>query len=298
MYGRRVRIRRGILACLLIASLSVLISLRQTKASAQRAERASEIARRDSDSITPVRYRDHLFTGATVTHDIAYRQTFDHDGHPITLRLDTYAPSGDDATNRPAVLWFHSGGFTAGSKAEETPYATDFAKRGYVSIAVDYRLRPLTPWFDLPLRQASARDAYDDAAAAVTWTRAHAASLGIDPSKIFAAGYSAGAITAFDLAYPPPGAAEVEIAGAVAIAGYTYGLPAAGAPPVLEFHGTEDPLIPYALGKSSCEQANGAGNRCELVTYTGGGHDIGTVRRIDIENRTAEFLAPLTDPSR
>ena len=276
-------------------------TLHQTKAVAQRVVRASGIIQeRDSSAqaaIAPDRYRRHLFTKVNVTHNVAYRQTVDHDGHPITLKLDVYAPSADTLKDRPVVLWFHSGGFIAGTKAEESKYATDFAQRGYVSIAVDYRQRPRMAWFDMAQREAAARDAYDDAAAAVNWVHAHASTYGIDPAKIVAAGYSAGAITAFDLAYPPPGAPSVSIAGAVTIAGYTYGRPVAGRPPVLDFHGTADPMIPYSLGTASCDQARSVGNRCDVVSYQGASHDIGNVRREAIEERAADFVAWLTDQS-
>ena len=164
------------------------------------------------------RYRNHVFTNVTVNHDV----TFDR-----TDKLDVYAPSGDTDTARAAVAWFHPGGFTEGDKANEADVANDLARRGYVVFVVDYTLNPTLQWFDMNGRVAAARVADLEAHAAIAWIKHNAKHYGVDPSLVFAGGYSAGAIIAFDLDYGPAPARE-RVAGAFAIAGYTNEHRAAG----------------------------------------------------------------------
>lgn len=242
---------------------------------------------------TGSRYYDHRFGAVAVRRGIVYRRAIRADGRAVALHLDVYVPAGDTARNRAAIVWLHPGGFTGGDRTDMAAFARDDAERGFVAITVDYRLRPKMQWFDLPRRQAAARDAHVDAVAAIEFVQRHADQYGIDPSLVFAGGYSAGAITAFDLAYPPAGAPRVALAGVVPISGYGNGTPAAGAPPVLAFQGTTDPLVPYALAVRTCTEARRARDDCRLVTFTGSGHDIGTTMLAAISDSAAAFLAAI-----
>ena len=239
------------------------------------------------------RYYDHRFGTVAVRRGIVYRRAVRADGRTVALHLDVYTPAKDAARNRAAIVWLHPGGFTDGDRTDMAAFARDDAERGFVAIAIDYRLRPTVQWFDLVGRQAAARDAYVDAVAAIEFVQRHADEYGIDPSLVFAGGYSAGAITAFDLAYPPDGARRVALAGVVPISGYGNGTPAAGAPPVLAFQGTTDPLVPYALAVRTCTEARRAGDDCTLVTLAGAGHDIGTTMFPAISDTAAAFLAAI-----
>ena len=245
------------------------------------------------------RYRDHVFTHVAVTHDVTY------DGAD---KLDIYAPSGDTDMARAAVAWFHPGGFTEGDKANEADLANDLARRGYVVFVVDYTLNPKLQWFDMVGRVRAARVADLEGNAAITWIKNRAPQYGVDPSLVFAGGYSAGAIIAFDLDYgPAPGRERVagaskarniselpqRIAGAFAIAGYTDEIPQPGAPPMLDFHGTNDALIPRSLARHSCASAGHAGDSCTIDTYGGLGHEIGYTHRAAILDHASAFLASL-----
>jgi predicted esterase len=238
------------------------------------------------------RYRDKTFKGVTVTHDVVYGQAVDHAGINDTLRLDIYQPAHDSRARRAAILWLHPGGFTTGDKSIEAVYANDFGRRGYVSVAIDYRLRPKMQWFDFNERPYAARDAYDDATSALVWIAHHAEEYRIDPRLIFAAGYSAGAITAQELASPPDGS-ETNVAGVMSIAGYGMFPARPGQPPRLLFHGTHDWLVPYALDIRSCAQAKLVRDDCDLVTFTNGEHDIGYVKVAPIADETARFFSAI-----
>lgn len=233
------------------------------------------------------RYLDEVFSDVTVTKDVVYRRTTDPEGEPLDLRIDIYAPAGDTASSRPAMLWMHGGYFTSGDKSNMAPFAEAMARRGYVSASVQYRLG------SDPNIGVRAEDAYEDLRAAVDWLVDHAEEYGVDPRAIAAGGYSAGAVTALNLAYGPDRAAgdASGVAAAVSLAGVqTTGTLEAGEPPSLFFHAPDDGTVPYSAGRKVCDQALIAGIVCEFVTYEGVGHGLTTFDR-DITRRTADFLA-------
>jgi acetyl esterase/lipase len=258
--------------------------------------RATE-AERGSEATAPLtfggpgeprgRYLDAVFPDVQVDRDIVYRDTVDARGNPVHLALDVYRPVGDSATRRPVVMWMHGGFFIGGDKSHGARLATDYARRGYVAVSVDYRLRPsASQWRDSYL---ASLDAYDDALAAVEWLRDHAAEYGIDPDAIVAAGFSAGAVTAANLAYLPGarGPATSPVAAAIPEAGLLYTAPEAGDPPILAFHGTDDTVTPFANIERVCDLAAPAGVACELVTYAGGDHGSS---QADVVQRSTRFI--------
>jgi acetyl esterase/lipase len=234
------------------------------------------------------RYVDPVFTNVTTTKDITYRNTTDAQGNPVTLKLDVYRPENDKVTsNRPAVIWGFGGAWMAGNKDQLAPYAIDSAKRGYVAITIDYRIRPGGgPVLDL------AGDAYDDTLASVEFVKAHAAEYGVNPDAIVVAGYSAGAINALDVAFWPGerGPATSPVAGAVAIAGFSFGQPADGDPPIVMFQGDKDTLVPYGTADNTCRATRAAGNSCRFWIYAGSGHEIGATKAAQIMERTADWI--------
>lgn len=234
------------------------------------------------------RYLDVTFPEVEVDRDIVYRDTVDARGNPVSLALDVYRPAGDTATSRPTVMWMHGGFFSGGDKSHGARIATDYARRGYVAVSVNYRLRPFAShWRDTYL---ASLDAYDDAVAAVEWLRVHAADYGIDPEAIVAGGFSAGAVTAVNLAYLPGqrGPATSPVAAAIPEAGLLYTAPAEGDPPILAFHGTDDGVTPFDNLDHVCGLASSVGIACDLVTYAGGDH--GTSRG-DVVQRGTTFMA-------
>lgn len=96
------------------------------------------------------------------------------------LKLDLYRPAGRPPL--PVVLIVHGGGWIAGDRTMERPFAKHLAARGYVAVPVSYRLG--TPGrFPAPIH---------DLKEAVRWLRAHAADYGIDGAHIGIVGGSAG----------------------------------------------------------------------------------------------------------
>jgi len=109
-------------------------------------------------------------------------------GGSTDLTLDVYQPPAGVASKRMAVIHLFGGGFYTGNK--NAGYIINDAKalgaRGYTNISANYRLQTQGSW---PAQ-------LHDVKAAIRWTRANAARLGIDANKIAVAGYSAGGMLA------------------------------------------------------------------------------------------------------
>ena len=238
------------------------------------------------------RYLDHVFDEVDVTRDIVYRTTTDYRGNTVDLHLDIWQPRGDTLSSRPLMMWMHGGYFVFGDKSSMDYYAREFARRGYVAVSLQYRLRSGIPISDVGGLVAAGYDAYEDATAAIEWLNAHADEYGIDPDKIAAGGYSAGAVTGLNLAYLPGqrGPSSSVIDAAVSIAGLTFGAPDPGEPPAIAFHGTNDTTLPISGAETACLRALAVGIHCEVVPYEGSGHEIESTKRRDIVRRTADFL--------
>jgi acetyl esterase/lipase len=122
-----------------------------------------------------------------VEKDIAYKSGDAlSDYEKSRCKLDLYLPASGDKF--PAMVWFHGGGLTGGSKEGTTKlFAERFARAGIAVAAVNYRLSPKATY-----------PAYiDDAAAAFAWVKSHAAEQHIDPKRVFVAGHSAGGYLTF-----------------------------------------------------------------------------------------------------
>ncbi|MBB3110107.1 acetyl esterase/lipase [Paenibacillus phyllosphaerae] len=119
---------------------------------------------------------NHDLSGGTIRTALA-----EIEGSNGTIQVRIYTPVGDRV--RPAVLFFHGGGFIGGSvDTVENPCKSLAQKADAVVINVDYRLAPEHPW------PAGLTDCYDT----VRWAFDHADELGVDRTRITVAGDSAG----------------------------------------------------------------------------------------------------------
>ena len=235
----------------------------------------------------PLRYRDVIFTGVSVTSDLTYGSAPDLQGNPVTLTLDLYRPTGDTQTRRPAIVWIHGGGFSGGDKTR-SPFpalARQFAKRGYVAASINYRLLGTERCAGVqPVPQScmdAALAAQHDAQAAVRWLRANAGTYKVDATRIGMSGESAGGVTSTLVGLRPddpgtsgnPGPSSA-ISGFVSISG---GVPdgvfaSAGDAPGLLFHGDADTTVPLSFSTSTTAAMEKARVPVFLQVLAGAGH--------------------------
>jgi acetyl esterase/lipase len=95
--------------------------------------------------------------------------------------LDLYVPSEHEKP-LPLVVFIHGGGWEHGSHRGYRPAAMAFAKRGFATATVEYRLAG----------EAMFPAALYDVKAAIRWLRAHAHKYHLDPKRFGITGGSAG----------------------------------------------------------------------------------------------------------
>lgn len=147
-----------------------------------------------------------------VEKDIAYAPE-----HGKRGLLDIYRPAGDPASGAPVLLQVHGGGWSIGNKDQQgIPLMQHLAAKGWVCVAINYRLAPRDPF---PAQIV-------DVKRAIAWIRAHIEEYGGDPDYIAITGGSAGghltalaAVTANDPAYQP-GFEDADTSVAVAVPHY------------------------------------------------------------------------------
>lgn len=115
-------------------------------------------------------------------HDIEVYKTVG--GHALELHVYTPEDWSEGDPLRPAVLWSHGGGWFFGSWSWCGP-CDFFKERGMVVAQVEYRTRGR--------HGTDAGDALEDVLDAMSWLREHGEAHGVDPNRIAASGFSAGA---------------------------------------------------------------------------------------------------------
>jgi acetyl esterase/lipase len=224
----------------------------------------------------PMRYRDPVFSNVTVNSNITYGSAVNLSGQTVTLMADSYEPTGDTVTQRPAIVWVHGGSFCCGDKTsgEIVDEANNFAKRGYFNISINYRLESPGCSGTFSNCVDAIKEATADAQTAVEWLRANASTYHVDPERIAIGGSSAGAITALNVAYSTSETPAARVRAAVSLSGaqLVTGTISAGDAPALDFHGTADPLVNYQWAVNTIDAAKAAGLDAYLITWDGAGH--------------------------
>jgi acetyl esterase/lipase len=219
--------------------------------------------------------------------------------------MDVYLPPGDAAQGRPAILFIHGGSWKAGSRAEFSVVADRFARSGWVTASIEYRLDP----------SGSYPRMMQDTQCALAFFRAHAVDYGLDPARVAVIGYSAGGHLASVLGVAidepdfqpdcaaanggPVAAPAAVVSGAgpqdlryydgndavtTLLGGRAADVPARydaaspshhvgpGKPPFLFIHGDDDWLVPVAQSRAQKDALVAAGNDARLLVLAGGGH--------------------------
>ncbi len=112
------------------------------------------------------------------------------------LRINVWTPGLDDA-RRPVMLWFHGGGFEAGTGSMPLYDGTNMARRGnVVVVTVNHRLNVFGHCYLGGLLgeqfQQSGNAGYLDLIAAMRWVRENIAGFGGNPDSVMIYGQSGG----------------------------------------------------------------------------------------------------------
>ncbi len=143
----------------------------------------------------PGLYINPRFGTISVKAGVPFADVIDYKARPVKLLMDIYQPEGDTSQRRPVIIWIHGGGFRTGSTRTQSyivKLCQDFAKRGYVCLSVDYRLREGADMPDKASEFPALQDGARDVNYAIEWVRAQYRQWKIDPDCIFLAGGSAG----------------------------------------------------------------------------------------------------------
>lgn len=206
-------------------------------------------------------------------------------------RLDIYAPV-DSAAGLPILLFVNGGSWKDGTRGDYEFAGRAFAAKGYLTLAMDYRL--------LPQHQFPAF--VQDVALAIAWAQEEGARYGGDPKRIFAVGHSAGAynlsLAVLDKHYLREAGADPKALRAIAaLAGPFDFLPldtrvtidtfgkvadpattqpinyvSAETPPFLLLTGTSDTTVYPKNSRSLAKRLEEAGAIVEIKEYEGIGH--------------------------
>ncbi|MEI8279906.1 MAG: T9SS type A sorting domain-containing protein [Bacteroidota bacterium] len=146
------------------------------------------------------RYLTEVFPNVTKT-TVTYSSVYN-------LQMDIFQPTGDTYTQRPLIILAHGGSFVSGDRTNDvtvTQLCNNFAKRGYVTVSIDYRLGSA---IQLVLDSSYAIDevikAISDGKAAIRYFMQDAATTNtykIDTNNIFIGGNSAGAVLYMHVGY-------------------------------------------------------------------------------------------------
>lgn len=209
------------------------------------------------------------------------------------LELHVFAPSGHKSSDkRPAIVFFHGGGWRGGSPQQFYPHCDYLSSRGMIAITAEYRVENR--------HGTTPREAVMDGKSAMRWVRKHAKEWGINPDMIAAGGGSAGGHLAAAAALIQGFKEEDEDLNISARPDalvlfnpvYDNGPEGRGydrveeywrafspmhninehAPPSIVFLGTEDRLIPVATAEKFRDLMVQNGIRSELVLYEGADH--------------------------
>ena len=237
-----------------------------------------------SQLLSQRRYLDEVFDEVTKTEDVVYGNApdlpflfwFEWNTYDIDLDMDIYEPTGDTLTNRPVIIFIHSGAFFTGYNEADDVVALSIAaaKRGYVAVSMNYRLG-----LNILSAYSGERAVYrgtQDASAVVRFLREFHLDFNIDYENIFIWGSSAGSFIGLHLAFTEDderpestygGGGDPDL-GCIDCEGNDYAhdskpkavISCWGAigdldwidqennTPTIMFHGTLDPVVPFSSG--------------------------------------------------
>lgn len=174
-----------------------------------------------------------------ITNDQSFGKAVNFCGKEIDLLFDVARPLGEPVPEcgRPLMILVHGGGFLGGSRKDvlQQNYLRQFAKRGYVTTSIEYRLgmfqtdffqhcnvdginglewdctniQDTAEWYRAVYR------AQQDVKGAIRYFVQHKDEYGIDPNAIFLMGESAGSFAVIHAAFTDVNADKPSQAGEI-----------------------------------------------------------------------------------
>ena len=234
-----------------------------------------------------------------VIPNITYRQA-----NGVELKIDVYQ-SRDQREPAPTFIYYHGGGWVAGSKEANVLRLIPYLEKGWTAVNVQYRLGNVS----------LAPAAVEDSLCALRWVARNAEQYGFDTARLVVSGNSAGGHLALTTGMIPPeaeldrqclGSETPEVAAIVNWYGITdvadliegpnqkgYAVRWLGAqpnrneiadrvsplnyiredlPPVISIHGNADPVVPYDHAVQLHQSLNRSEVVNELITVPNGLH--------------------------
>lgn len=224
------------------------------------------------------RYRVDVFSEVSVTKNVKYGEGETIAGNEVDLYMDIYEPTGDLENKRPLVVLAFGGSFITGSKTDVRQLCEGFARKGFVAVAIDYRLYdlPLIPLPSAAEMQDVVLRAVKDMKTALNFLDTEVKgnnAYGLDMSWVYVGGISSGSITAchtamldstdifsteiqavIDRHAPIDGISDgthlVDIKGVLNFSGGLHDVSwiDANDPPFISYHEDGDATVPYKSG--------------------------------------------------
>ncbi|MCB9245453.1 MAG: carboxylesterase family protein [Flavobacteriales bacterium] len=160
-----------------------------------------------------------------IERDISYGRAVDFAGNSRDLTLDLAYPVNDSppVCGRPVIVVLHGGAFMAGSKSDSDVQRmmSDFAKRGYVALAPNYRKGmfntdrdhscAFSQLFNVEWNCLNVQDtlewyrawyrAVQDTRGAIRWLMQRGSTYSADRFNVYISGFSAGGFIALGVGY-------------------------------------------------------------------------------------------------
>lgn len=244
-----------------------------------------------------------------------------------SLELDVYQlkPAANVEQARPLLVWVHGGGFAGGERDHpvEVQLMESFAQKGYVAVSISYRLllKDVEGGFGCDYPSTDKIRVFREAgldlweAIGYLWKQRKKWHLNFD--QLVVGGSSAGAEAVLNAVYARDWLFEgddpyksIQVAAAWSLAGAMINvnrIQAENAVPAILFHGTDDPLVPYATaphhycpteaagylrldgGKTIADRLHALGGSYLLYTFEEAEHEIATMR-FDLLDSVFAFL--------
>lgn len=225
----------------------------------------------------------------------------------LKLEMDIFMPKVKDKEKLPLLVHVHGGGFSGGERASDSDFTKKAAQEGFVAATITYTLYMKGKSFScdgkLPEKIKAIQIAANQLQQAVIYFLKNKNTYNIDPAKVFISGSSAGAETVLHAAfwdnkmmsmYADELSADFKYAGVISGAGAIMDMnliTPKNLVPVMFFHGSCDPTVPYGTAAHHYCPPNSPGwlmlfgsysiynhivelkGNTKLVTFCGGGHE-------------------------